>query len=459
MEKVYATGLHNPFLPLNIYIPDGEPKVFGERVYLYGSKDVFGGEYCCHKYHVYSADVNDLQHWTDHGPALASTDEYVQEGIGDGVPWSDGLLWAPDVVERDGWYYLYFCLSDGTEGVAKSRRPYGPFTDARQIMMNGEPISGIDPSVLQDGGDYYYTWGQGSCHMAKLKDDMYTLDEATYAEALISHEDGMQGFHEGSSLRKIGDHYCLIYASEYTEAYPKRGGAPTKLDYAVSREIYGPYEYRGTIIDNTGVDPSTWNNHGSVIKIKDQWYVFYHGSSGNRKYNRRARVERIEVDEKNAVIRQAQMTSTGFGEALDPEETLDAAYGCQVLGGACFTEKNGGYPMVDIVSGCSVAFRHFAYGKEAGDWKITLSMLPFQKGKVVVLADGEKKGEIFFAPGQTEAAAAADGGENGAQDGFLQTEGLLCGLSGKKELVLKFESEQEGKLAELYRIHQQPVKR
>ena len=48
MEKIYATGFHNPFLPLDIYIPDGEPKVFDGRVYLYGSKDVFGGEYCCH---------------------------------------------------------------------------------------------------------------------------------------------------------------------------------------------------------------------------------------------------------------------------------------------------------------------------------------------------------------------------------------------------------------------------
>lgn len=56
-------------------------------------KDVFGGEYCCHKYHVYSADARDLQHWTDHGPALA-TDEYADEGIMDGVPWSDGLLGA-----------------------------------------------------------------------------------------------------------------------------------------------------------------------------------------------------------------------------------------------------------------------------------------------------------------------------------------------------------------------------
>ena len=29
----------NPFLPLTEYIPDGEPHVFGDRVYLYGSHD------------------------------------------------------------------------------------------------------------------------------------------------------------------------------------------------------------------------------------------------------------------------------------------------------------------------------------------------------------------------------------------------------------------------------------
>ena len=27
----------NPLFPLNEYVPDGEPHVFGDRVYLYGS--------------------------------------------------------------------------------------------------------------------------------------------------------------------------------------------------------------------------------------------------------------------------------------------------------------------------------------------------------------------------------------------------------------------------------------
>ena len=39
LQRCLSSGAKNPFLPLDIYIPDGEPKVFDGRVYLYGSKD------------------------------------------------------------------------------------------------------------------------------------------------------------------------------------------------------------------------------------------------------------------------------------------------------------------------------------------------------------------------------------------------------------------------------------
>lgn len=389
-ERTFLSGNCNPFLPLSIYIPDGEPKLFDGRVYLYGSKDYFGGEYCCHKYHAYSAPADNLAEWTDHGPILASTDEYLAEGIADGVDWSDGLLWAPDVVERAGKYYLYFCLSDDSEGVAESDAPHGPFVNARRITMNGAPIQGIDPSVLQEGDAYYYTWGQGRCRMARLMDDMCTLDPSTYAEALISNAEGKQGFHEGSSLRKIGDWYTIVYASEYTMRYPNRGGAPTCLDYAVSKSLYGPYERRGTIIDNTGVDPQSWNNHGSILKIGDQWYVFYHGSSNNSKYTRRARVERIEVDEENGYIHLAEMTSCGFAESLDPAVELPAAYGYRVWGGAYFTEKDGHFPLVQVKDGTAAAYRYFDFG-EGASWQLTLQCSILAGGEVIVLVNGEEK--------------------------------------------------------------------
>ena len=55
----------NPLFPLNEYVPDGEPHVFGDRVYLYGSHDEEGGtRFCVRDYTVWSASVNNLSEWT-----------------------------------------------------------------------------------------------------------------------------------------------------------------------------------------------------------------------------------------------------------------------------------------------------------------------------------------------------------------------------------------------------------
>ena len=49
MEK----QVFNPYLPSWEYIPDGEPRLFGDRVYVYGSHDHFNapivsvGDYVC----------------------------------------------------------------------------------------------------------------------------------------------------------------------------------------------------------------------------------------------------------------------------------------------------------------------------------------------------------------------------------------------------------------------------
>ena len=57
-----------------------------------------------------------------------------------------------------------------------------------------------------------------------------------------------------------------------------------------------------------------------------------------------------------------------------------------------------------------------------------------------LLVNGEKKAEIAFGPGQEKE----------------EVEGTLCGLSGKAELSVLFQSEREGELAELYWVEQRP---
>ena len=59
---------YNPFLPISEYIPDGEPHIFGDRVYIYGSHDAEGGyTFCMRDYVTYSAPVDDLSDWRYEG--------------------------------------------------------------------------------------------------------------------------------------------------------------------------------------------------------------------------------------------------------------------------------------------------------------------------------------------------------------------------------------------------------
>ena len=65
----------NPYLPLWEYIPDGEPRVFGSRVYVYGSHDRVGhDQFCDYVLKCWSAPVDDLGHWTDHGVIFRTRD-------------------------------------------------------------------------------------------------------------------------------------------------------------------------------------------------------------------------------------------------------------------------------------------------------------------------------------------------------------------------------------------------
>lgn len=84
----------NPFLPLWEYTPDGEPHIFGDRIYLFGSHDTKGGDRYCSKgdYVGWSAQLDDLSDWRYEGVMYtAEQDPHTRPGVTD--------LYAPDVVQ------------------------------------------------------------------------------------------------------------------------------------------------------------------------------------------------------------------------------------------------------------------------------------------------------------------------------------------------------------------------
>ena len=417
----------NPILPLEVHVPDSEPHIMPDgRLYVYGSYDLLDDVYCSEEYHVVSTP--DLKHWTVHDKSLDGKDvPWFNDPNAvkyPGIDWSHPtpfilrmmdrdrengvdmkaefeknadrpkppLLFAPDCLERDGKYYLYFCMPDDSEGVAISDRPEGPFGDLRQL-----PIGGIDPAVfIDDDGQAYLYWGQLFSHGVKLNDNMVSFDRADIVDDLVTETEHC--FHEGSSMRRIGDTYYYIYAD-------MERGKPTSLGYSTSSSPLGPFTYRGIIIDNDGCDPASWNNHGSICCFDGQWYVFYHRCSRGVQQHRRLCVEKIEILPDGS-ISEVKMTSQGVGAPFVPGEAI---YGYQACGvtGTCYIGLGGPYTeqLINISAGDTAVFRYIqsdcAYqGMEleaAGSGTVEV-LLNEKPAGTIKITDGQQQSDIVSAP-------------------------------------------------------------
>lgn len=417
----------NPYLPSWEYIPDGEPRVFGDRVYIYGSHDrVDSSEFCDFRLKVWSAPVNDPTNWTCHGDIFHTKADRDHEKD---TPWADRELYAPDVVEKDGKYYLYAYIVGCPGCVAVSDKPEGPFRllgtyDAKaqvadlkehpekylpnpdaadDFLVNGNPEENgtqaeialrdmesatmIDPGVLvDDDGRVYVYCGFLHSYMFEVDPkDMRTVIPGSYRKDFIP-KTGEGAFFEACSPRKINGTYYLIYS-------PRQG---SRLAYATAKHPTGPFTYRGYLIDN-GVDFPGGNDHGSVCKIGDQWYIFYHRMTNNTIMSRRGAVERIELLADGSFT-TATMTSLGFETALNPFCPLPADAACVLKGDCYITEENVfERPIVNIKDGAVIGFKTFDFGVD--DSKTSLFLMVDtkgmgQSGSLHVLLDSENGTEI-----------------------------------------------------------------
>lgn len=355
MKELFTTdhmGL-NPILPLYEYIPDGEPHVFGERIYLFGSHDKFNGNtFCMNDYVAYSASIYDLTEWKFEGYTFhRHQDPRYKDADKD-------FLYAPDVVKgKDGRYYLYYCLNPYPEiGVAVCNEPAGQYEFYGLVKYsNGEILgqkngdwSQFDPAIFidDDGRIYLYS---GNCPRRKgtgitnrasqvmeLEDDMLTLKTAP-KRLLCSIDDsentGFEGheFFEASSIRKIGDLYYLIYSSLQCN----------ELCYAYSKSPDRDFKYGGVIISNTDIFEEkngnkiamnrNGNNHGSIECINNQWYVFYHRQTHVNSYSRQACAEKLYINADGA-IPQVEITTTGLSSSVvKTKDWISAGRACNLV--------------------------------------------------------------------------------------------------------------------------------
>ena len=382
--------VYNPFLPINEYIPDGEPHVFGDRVYLYGSHDAEGGyTFCMRDYVTYSASVSNLKEWRYEGVIYRADQDPQYPNL--------KYMYAPDVVcGNDGRYYLYYAMGGdygyggyvGPISVAVADAPTGPFEFLGFVRnADGAPMEKyvcFDPAVLNDEGVirlYYGTqygtdespevqrepafeknlmemFGKSAEEIrsypdnvmgpicAVLCDDMLTIKEEP-KHLIPYHVKGTpfeaHPFFEASSMRKVGEKYYFIYSSWLNH----------ELCYATSDKPDGDFIFGGTIVSNGDVGYNgrkaeerlnmTGTTHGSIIELNGLWYVFYHRLTHKSDYSRQACAERIEILPDGS-IPQVSMTSCGLnGGALAAEGRYPAVIACNLTNGHMPTGSNSIY--------------------------------------------------------------------------------------------------------------------
>lgn len=414
----------NPYLPLWEHIPDGEPYLFDDpdapgkqRVYIYGSHDIEKTAYCGRDFVVWSASPDSLNTWRYDGVIFESrTDANGNPLRGDGL---GDILYAPDIAVKtlpDGkkLYYLYpNTQAEGRNGmVAVADRPDGPFKVCNWSKTNAQETDGVlrfDPAVfVDDDGRVYGYWGFGNSMAAELDPTtMSTVKPGTEVVTdLISgyKQDGVFRFYEASSMRKIEDKYVLIYSRWTADGDFGLPGSNYTLAYAYSDNPLGPYTYGGTIIDGRGRDTDAdgkpiatatpnGNTHGSILKIGDQWWVFYHRQSGTDEYGRQAMVAPIEVSVTpgpggKVTISEGEYTSEGFEtDGLDPLRRYPAAIASHYTGPTQAYQK---YPNM-IYSGSHFRSVYNDNPRVANPYDESINMSP-----VVNNTDGSTLGYKYF---------------------------------------------------------------
>lgn len=319
----------NPYLPSWEYIPDGEPYVFDGRVYVYGSHDFYNGYvFCMGDYVCWSAPVDDLSDWRYEGVIYPRNEDPLnKEG--------KMCLYAPDVtVGPDGRYYLYYVLDKvSVVSVAVCDTPAGKYefygyvhyADGTRLGEREGDEPQFDPGVLTEGDrTYLYTGFCGNGDKSRsgsmatvLGPDMLTIIEdpvIVVPGGEYEQGTGFEGhaFFEASSIRKIKDTYYFIYSSSVMH----------ELCYATSKNPTGKFTYGGVIVSNCDLHIDTYkdanrptaygaNNHGSIVCIGDDWYIFYHRHTNGNWYSRQGCAEKIAITE-DGRIPQVEITSCGL---------------------------------------------------------------------------------------------------------------------------------------------------
>ncbi|MGZ3305565.1 MAG: glycoside hydrolase family 43 protein, partial [Asticcacaulis sp.] len=247
------SAAENPIVQTR-FTADPAPMVHDGVVYLYTSHDEDDAQgFKMLDWHLYSS--TDMANWTDRG-TVASLKTF---------PWAVQAndAWAPQVVARDGKFYLYVPISiagwpKNVIAVGVADRPEGPFKDALGKPLVGPANGFFDPTVsVDDDGQAYLYWGNPDLWYVKLNKDMIS-----YSGPITKITPRITDYQEGPWFYKHGGRYYMAFASTCCSE---------GIGYAMSDKPTGPWTYKGQIMEH---DSRATGNHPGIIDYEGASYVF-----------------------------------------------------------------------------------------------------------------------------------------------------------------------------------------
>lgn len=250
---------------------------------------------------------DDLIEWEDAGCVFRRSDD----------AWARGKFWAPEVVELENRFYLFYTAAVKMEtggqriGLAVSDCALGPFVDVdkdRPFIDPGYCV--IDANVLIDADDRKYIYftrdvstnivnsrHESHIYGAELADDLKSLKHEprlllTPGQAWETRSGPDWVWLEGSFTLKRNETYYLMYSANF---YASRDYA---VGYATSDSPLGPFEkYQHNPVMRSNRESISGTGHNSVTLSPDgsELLVVYHAHTDPNAGggNRRLHIDRM----------------------------------------------------------------------------------------------------------------------------------------------------------------------
>ncbi|WP_082532652.1 glycoside hydrolase family 43 protein [Pelomonas sp. Root1237] len=370
----------NPVIQ-TMYTADPAPMVHQGTLYLFSSHDEDVGE--ANNFNMKNwvlATTTDMVNWTQHGAVASLRDFPWASKENSGWDGYDNGAWAPQVIERDGKWYLYGPVQGRGIGVLVADNPLGPYIDPiKKPLIAGHAgglYDSIDPTVfIDDKGQAYLAWGNPNLWSVKLNKDMISYDTSVGDKGIIGHPMTVKALGERNPPDTVGvtKPKPALRGTSYEEGpwlYRRKnlnylffaaGPIPEHLGYATGPTAQGPWTYGGAVM----APQSAFTNHPGVVDYKGKTYLFYHNADlpGGDGFKRSICVDELKFNPDGSVP-MVQPTKEGPAPVatLDPYKRVEAETIAWSSGVKIEPSSAGGQNVRDIHDGAYIQVRNVDFG-------------------------------------------------------------------------------------------------